>query len=98
MARSTFEDGIRRLTSDTAGFVGYRDRGVLREGAYADVNVIDLDGLWLPLPEIVEDFPGGAPRFVQRARGIDHTIVNGQPFLEAGEHTGALAGRLLRSA
>ncbi len=66
----TLEDGVRRLTSDTAGFVGYRDRGVLREGAYADVNVIDLDGMWLPLPEIVEDFPGGAARFV-RARPRD---------------------------
>jgi N-acyl-D-aspartate/D-glutamate deacylase len=96
-AALTLEDGVRRLTSDTAGFVGYRDRGVLRAGAYADVNVIDLDGLWLPIPEIADDFPGAAPRFVQRAKGIDHTIVNGAPFLEHGEHTGALAGRLLRS-
>ena len=93
----TLEDGVRRLTSDTAGFVGYRDRGVLRESAFADVNVLDLDGMWLPIPEIVEDFPGRAPRFVQRAHGIDHTVVNGVPFLERGEHTGALAGRLLRS-
>ena len=91
------EEGVRRLTSDTASFVGYRDRGVLREGAFADVNVIDLDGLALELPEIVHDFPGGAPRFVQRSRGIDHTIVNGRPFMESGEHTGELAGRLLRS-
>ncbi len=93
----TVEEGVRRLTSDTANFIGYRDRGVLREGAYADVNVIDLDAMWLPIPEIVHDFPGAAPRFVQRARGIDHTIVNGTPFLDHGEHTGALTGRLLRS-
>jgi N-acyl-D-aspartate/D-glutamate deacylase len=93
----TLEEGVRRLTSDTASFIGYRDRGVVAEGAFADLNVIDLDGLALELPEIVTDFPGGAPRFVQRARGIDHTIVNGVPFMEAGEHTGALSGRLLRS-
>ncbi len=93
----TLEDAVRRLTSDTASFIGFKDRGVLRPGAYADVNVFDLDSMWLPLPEIVHDFPGGAPRFVQRARGIDHTIVNGVPFLEAGEHTGGLGGRLLRS-
>ncbi|HRW39865.1 MAG TPA: amidohydrolase family protein, partial [Aquihabitans sp.] len=93
----TLEDAVRRLSSDTARFIGYRDRGELRPGAYADVNVIDLDALWLPVPEIVHDFPGGAPRFVQRAEGIDHTIVNGQPFLKGGQHTGALAGRLLRS-
>ncbi len=93
----TLEDGVRRLTSDTANFIGYRDRGVLREGAYADVNVIDLEAMSLPIPEIVHDFPGAAPRFVQRAHGIDHTIVNGQPFLDHGEHTGSLTGRLLRS-
>jgi N-acyl-D-aspartate/D-glutamate deacylase len=34
---------------------------------------------------------------VQRARGIEHTLVNGVPFMEHGEHTGALSGRLLRS-
>ncbi|MFZ4518945.1 MAG: N-acyl-D-amino-acid deacylase family protein [Microthrixaceae bacterium] len=91
------EEGVRRLTSDTADFIGYRDRGVLREGAFADLNVIDLDALALEVPEIVHDFPGDAPRFVQRATGFEHTIVNGQPFMEAGEHTGALAGRVLRS-
>lgn len=93
----SLEEGVRRLTGDTAGFIGYVDRGVVREGAFADLNVIDLDGLALGLPEIVHDFPGGAPRFVQRASGIDHTIVNGVPFMERGEHTGELAGRLLRS-
>ena len=93
----SLEEGVRRLTSDTASFIGYRDRGVLREGAFADVNIIDLDALALDLPEIVHDFPGGAPRFVQRASGIDHTIVNGRPFMESGEHTGELSGRLLRS-
>lgn len=93
----TLEEGVRKLTSETADFVGYRDRGVVREGAFADLNVIDLDALALELPEIVHDFPGGAPRFVQRAVGVEHTIVNGVPFMEHGEHTGELPGRLLRS-
>jgi N-acyl-D-aspartate/D-glutamate deacylase len=93
----SIEEGVRRLTSDTASFIGYRDRGVVRPGAFADLNVIDLEALALDLPEIVHDFPGGVPRFVQRARGIDHTVVNGVPFMEAGRHTGELAGRLLRS-
>lgn len=92
----TLEEGVRKLTSETADFVGYTDRGRLVEGAYADINVIDLDGLELPVPEIVSDFPGGNPRFVQRAEGIDHTFVNGRHFLEHGEPTGELAGRLLR--
>jgi len=92
----TLEDGIRRLTSDTAAFVGLRDRGVLRPGAHADINVVDLDGLFLPVPEYIYDFPGGAGRFVQRADGYDTTIVNGEVFMERGEHTGALAGSVLR--
>jgi N-acyl-D-amino-acid deacylase len=93
----SLEEGVRAVSSDTAQFVGYTDRGSLTEGSFADVNVIDLDALSLPLPEIVHDFPGNAPRFVQRADGIDHTFVNGTHFMEDGEPTGNLAGRLLRS-
>jgi N-acyl-D-aspartate/D-glutamate deacylase len=76
---------------------GIRDRGVLREGAYADINVIDLDELAIDLPEYKHDFPGGAGRYVQTGAGYDHIIVNGQAFMESGEHTGALAGVTLRS-
>jgi N-acyl-D-amino-acid deacylase len=94
----SLEDAVRRLTSDTAQLFGIVDRGVLRPGAFADVNVIDLAGLRLPAPEYVHDFPGGAGRFIQRGAGYDCTVVNGQVFMEHGEHTGAFAGRVLRSA
>jgi N-acyl-D-amino-acid deacylase len=93
----SLEEGIRRLTSDTAGVFGIADRGVIREGAYADLNVFDLEGLHLPLPEYVHDFPGGAGRFVQRGDGYDATIVNGRVFMRGGEPTGELAGTVLRS-
>ncbi len=93
----SLEDGVRAVTGDTADFIGYKDRGTLSEGSYADVNVIDLDALSLPVPQIVNDFPGGIARFVQCAEGIDHTFVNGKHFMDHGEHTGELAGRLLRS-
>ncbi len=92
----TLPDAIRRLTSDTATTFGIRDRGVVRAGAYADLNVIDWDALALPVPEYVHDFPNGAGRYLGRARGYDATIVNGSVFMEHGEHTGALAGRLVR--
>jgi N-acyl-D-amino-acid deacylase len=91
------EEAVRRLTSDTAQLFGIVNRGVLRPGAYADVNVIDLNSLRLPAPEYVHDFPGGAARFIQRGAGYDYTLVNGQVFMEHGEHTGAFAGRVLRS-
>lgn len=92
----SLEQAVRKLSYDTASFVGYENRGQIREGWFADVNVIDLESLALPIPEIAHDFPGGAPRFTQRSHGIDHTLVNGVPFMEHGEHTGALAGRTLR--
>ena len=51
----------------------------------------------LALPEYVHEFPRGAGRFRQGASGYEATIVNGQLFMQHGEHTAALAGRLLRS-
>ena len=72
------------------------DRGVLRPGAFADVNVIDWDALGLAMPEFVHDFPHGAGRWIQRGTGYDATMVNGQVAFEHGEHTGAYAGAVLR--
>jgi N-acyl-D-aspartate/D-glutamate deacylase len=95
-AALTPEAAIRRLTSDTAETFGIEGRGVLREGAYADVNVIDPERLSLPVPEYWHDFPRGAGRYAQRASGYDATLVNGRVFLEDGRHTGELSGRLLR--
>lgn len=91
------EDAIRRLTSDTAALFGIEGRGVLAPGAYADLNVLDLEGMRLAMPEYVNDLPGGAGRLIQKAQGYDYTLVNGQVFMASGEHTGALNGTLLRS-
>jgi N-acyl-D-aspartate/D-glutamate deacylase len=95
--RWTLEEAVRRLTSDTAGLFGFTDRGVLRAGAFADVNVIDLDALTLPQPEFVHDLPNGAGRYIQGASGYDYTIVNGSVFMDHGTHTGEFAGRVVRS-
>lgn len=95
--RWPLEEAIRRLTSDTADLFGISGRGRLAEGQHADVNVIDFDNLSLPQPEYVFDFPNGAGRYVQGASGYDYTIVNGQVFMENGEHTGLFAGTTLRS-
>ncbi len=95
--RWSIEEAIRRLTTDTADLFGIRNRGRLAVGAFADVNVIDFDNLHLPHPEYVTDFPNGAGRYVQGSAGYDYTLVNGYVFMDHGEHTGALAGRMLRS-
>ncbi len=94
--RWSVEEAVRRLTSDPADLFDLGDRGRLHRGAYADINVIDLDALTLPPPEFVRDLPTGAGRFVQRAGGYDYTFVNGQPFREFDEPTGEMAGRVLR--
>jgi N-acyl-D-aspartate/D-glutamate deacylase len=86
------------MTSDTADLFGVHDRGRLQAGAFADVNVVDLDALALEIPEFVHDFPAGAGRYVQRARGYRATVVNGARFVDQGQPTGAHAGRTLRSA
>tara|TARA_B100000131_G_scaffold26789_1_gene25494 strand:- start:4146 stop:5870 length:1725 start_codon:yes stop_codon:yes gene_type:complete len=93
----SIEEGVRRITSDTADLFGLVDRGRIVEGAYADINVIDFENLSLSGPEYVHDFPGGAGRYIQRGSGYDATIVNGRIFMENGEHTGELAGVTLRS-
>ena len=95
--RWSIEEAIRRLTTDTAQLFGIRNRGRLVVGAFADVNVIDFEGLRLPQPEYVHDLPNGAGRYIQGSSGYDYTLVNGYVFMEHGEHTGALAGRMLRS-
>jgi N-acyl-D-amino-acid deacylase len=95
--RWSIEEAIRRLTSDTADLFGIKRRGRLVEGNIADVNVIDFDNLSLPHPEFVHDFPHDAGRYIQGSSGYDHTFVNGFEFMDHGEHTGVLAGRMLRS-
>jgi N-acyl-D-aspartate/D-glutamate deacylase len=75
---------------------GIPGRGVVEPGAFADLNVIDLPALAPEVPEFVYDFPAGAGRWTQRARGYAFTIVNGCVAIEDGRHTGRLAGRVLR--
>ena len=96
-ALMTLEDAVRRLTSEPADLFAVVDRGRIAPGQFADINVLDLDTLNLKLPTIAHDFPLGAGRYIQHATGYEETIVNGQVFMENGDHTGALAGVTLRS-
>ena len=88
---------VKRQTSETADFFGIADRGRLAAGLRADLNVIDFDRLQVRKPELVHDMPAGGRRFVQRVDGYATTIVAGTPIFEAGEHTGALPGKLIRA-
>ena len=88
--------GIKRMTSDGARVMGLSDRGTLKVGMRADVNVIDFDRLTQLQPTIVHNFPGGAPHFTQRARGYKATLVNGAVNVLDDQSTGARAGMVLR--
>jgi N-acyl-D-aspartate/D-glutamate deacylase len=92
----TVEEAIRKLTSQPAGVLGLRERGELREGWHADINVIDFDNLTTCHPEYVNDFPHGGGRFVVRSSGYDATIVGGDVVVEHGRHTGSRPGRVIR--
>ena len=87
---------VRRMTRDNALALGLADRGLLRPGFRADLNVIDHDGLALHCPEPVYDLPGGGRRLIQRAEGYAATLVSGVPVYRDGVATGALPGRLVR--
>jgi N-acyl-D-aspartate/D-glutamate deacylase len=93
----TLEDAIRRFTFQPARIMGLSDRGLVREGMVADLMVFDLDRIDVTEDEITHDGPNGSPRRVQRAKGVEHVIVGGEPVLDHGRHTGAFPGRVLRA-
>ena len=70
---------VKRMTRDNALALGLEDRGLLRPGYKADLNVIDYDRLTLHCPEPVYDLPGGGRRLIQRAEGYVATVVSGTP-------------------
>jgi N-acyl-D-aspartate/D-glutamate deacylase len=89
---------VKWQTHDTAQTVGLNDRGLLKPGYKADVNIIDFDRLCLDRPEIVYDLPAGGHRLAQKAQGIKATIVSGVVTYKDGKFTGNLPGRLVRGA
>jgi N-acyl-D-aspartate/D-glutamate deacylase len=97
-ARLPLESVVKWLSRDTASAAGLHDRGVLRPGCKADINVFDLSRLHLHAPEVSHDLPSGGRRLLQRAEGYSATIVSGTVVQREGEPTGTLPGRLVRGA
>jgi len=89
---------VKRQTSETADFFGFRDRGRLAVGKKADVNVIDFENMRLHIPEVRYDLPMNGRRLVQRVDGYRHTFSSGVSTFENGVYTGATPGRLVRAS
>ncbi|MDB5540583.1 MAG: amidohydrolase, partial [Devosia sp.] len=89
---------IKALTRDPAETVGFLDRGLIRTGLKADLNVIDYDRLRLHQPTVARDLPSDGKRLSQKADGYMLTIVSGEITYREGVATGALPGRLIRGA
>ncbi|HSX81752.1 MAG TPA: amidohydrolase family protein, partial [Candidatus Saccharimonadia bacterium] len=92
----SLEDAHYKLSYLPAFLGGFKDRGFLREGAPADIVVYDMDQLEVLPSEIAEDLPGGEWRRIQKAKGYNWILVNGQVTFQDGEPTGALPGKFLR--
>lgn len=90
------ETAVKKLTSELADFAGFKDRGRLKPGLKANINVIDHARLKLRPPKMVKDLPAGGQRLLQHAEGYVATIVDGVPVLRDDKLTGALPGRLVR--
>ncbi len=92
----TLPEAINMITARGAAAWSLADRGLLREGYLADLNIFDPATFGPAMPEVVYDVPSGARRLSQKSIGMKATIVGGQVLIEDGAHTGAMPGRLIR--
>ena len=93
----TLEEGVKMLTLTPAVAWGFTDRGLLRQGSIADINIFDPKTIAPQMPTIEHDLPTGARRLKQKSTGILATVIAGKVCFRNGEHTGAQPGKLLRS-
>jgi N-acyl-D-amino-acid deacylase len=82
----TLEDAVRKMTSLPAQILRLKDRGLLKEGYWADVVVFD--------PETVSD-PATYQNPQQYAKGVPFVFVNGAVVIDGGNHTGARPGKVI---
>ena len=87
---------IQMLTADGADYLGLKDRGRLKVGMRADLNVIDHENLRLGAPHMVRDLPAGGQRLLQPVSGYRATFVAGEQVIANDQVTDARPGRLVR--
>lgn len=85
----SLEAAVHKMTGLTAGNFGFKDRGVIAKGAYADIAVFDADTI-----DAQSDYENGTAQ----SSGIAHVVVNGQVAWTEGASTGSRTGTLVRRA
>ena len=95
-AFSTLEDAHWRLSALPASCAGFENRGVLKEGAAADIIVYDYENLDYEFPTFRHDLPGDEYRIASAGSGYKYVLVNGAITIVDDEQTDVYSGKLLR--
>jgi len=85
----SLESAVHKMTGAPAARVGLRERGLIKEGMFADITVFDP-------AKVIDRATFESPN--QYPTGIDYVLVNGKVSVDKGERTPALGGRVLRGA
>lgn len=91
------EQAVKMMTSTPAALFGLTDRGVLRDGAMADLWIFDPETIGSDDAVMVSDLPGDSSRLTAGSRGVKKVLVNGVTIVVDGVATGTTPGTLLRS-
>ncbi|MFQ5933564.1 MAG: amidohydrolase family protein [Dehalococcoidia bacterium] len=95
----SLEQAHYKMSALPAWLAGFKARGTLRVGDWADIIVYDQEklGLLYEKPVYANDFPGEERRLIQKPTGLRYIVVNGTGTFEENECAGPLPGKLLRS-
>jgi N-acyl-D-aspartate/D-glutamate deacylase len=93
----SLERAVQMLSADGADYLGFKDRGRIKVGTKADINIIDYDQLSLKMPVMVKDLPAGGQRLLQPVAGYRATFVSGEQVIANDQLTSARPGHLVRA-
>jgi N-acyl-D-aspartate/D-glutamate deacylase len=93
----SLEEAVHHMTAEPARLYGVVDRGLVAEGRYADLVVLDPATVASHQVGMRYDLPGGAGRLYAESDGIEHVVVNGSAIVKDGALLPGRSGSLLRS-